>query len=193
MPFTVSLGPCTACEKSPANFQIGSRTCEKCGATYGRMCAACSVKPCPKCLGKLEATAKVFPHSLFQAIADEDEGAVRRLSSGRREDLDHITDSHGETALSRAARCKSSAVATSLCEILIAAGASPTAKTANHGRTPLILMVMYRGTYYQKVAELLRPSIICKINLAAPRLCTLQRVLDYLHRGRATCRWQGIS
>jgi ankyrin repeat protein len=96
---------------------------------------------------------------LFQAIADEDEGAVRRLSSGRREDLDHITDSHGETALSRAARCKSSAVATSLCEILIAAGASPTAKTANHGRTPLILMVMYRGTYYQKVAELLRPSI----------------------------------
>jgi ankyrin repeat protein len=160
MVVSFNLGPCSACQKAPADIRIGSRTCEGCGATYEQMCATCARKPCRNCKkGMLELRERVFPHSLFRAIADEDEEAVVGLLSAGSVDLDSITDRHGETALSLAARCKSSAIAAELCEKLIKLGASATARTKDHGRTALILMVSHRGRYHSKVAALLGSSI----------------------------------
>lgn len=163
MAFSVNLGPCHACQKATADFRIGSRTCEVCGATFEQVCSACAAKPCPKCLkGKLRSTEKVFPHSLFRAIADEDESAVVHLVNERPIDLDTVTDSHGETPLSRAARCKTAAVAASTCEKLIKLGASPEARSKKNGGTALILMVSHRSNevpYRANVAALLRNSI----------------------------------
>jgi hypothetical protein len=54
MAFSVNLGPCSACHKAPADFRIGSRTCEACGAIYDQMCSTCAKKFCRKChKGKL--------------------------------------------------------------------------------------------------------------------------------------------
>lgn len=158
-----NLGPCAACRKRPANIDVGSKTCEACGSTFEQMCSVCADKPCPKCgKDKLEDSDRIFPRSLFRAIAKEDEAAVSAALSGRTVDLDSVTDARGETPLSRAARCKTSAIAANLCEKLIRLGASPAAQTKENGRTALILMVRYRSNevpYRSNVATLLANSI----------------------------------
>jgi hypothetical protein len=165
MPFSVNLGPCSACQKNPAVYRLGARACtnERCGKTFDQICAKCADKPCPECRkGKLEQIGNVFPHSLFRAIAAEQEDEVIRLLTGRSIDLNDLTDSEGETPLSRAARCKTAAVAVSLCEKLIELGASPQARTKENGRTALIMMVLRRSNevpFCGKVASLLADSI----------------------------------
>lgn len=163
--FSVSVGPCSVCEKHPADYRLGARACsnEHCGKAFDQICGKCVDRPCPKCRkGTLEKQDKVFPHSLFRAIAAEDQDEVSHLLTERSADLDNLTDRNGETPLSRAARCKTAAVAVSLCEKLIGLGASPRARTSESGRTALIMMVRHRSNevpFRGKVASLLADSI----------------------------------
>jgi ankyrin repeat protein len=144
-----------------ADFQLGARTCsnEHCKTTFDGVCLACVAKPCPKCRkGTLEETDKIFPHSLFRAIAQDDDAVVARLLSGRPEKLDDLRDKHGETALSLAARQKPATRAYRICETLIELGASPRTKSDRVGRTALINAVHFRQ-FSKKIAGLLISSI----------------------------------
>src|SRR5688500_13247592 len=108
---------------------------------------------------KQEKSDGTFPSTLFKAIKEGNEDTVADLLRGRDINLDRLTDATGETPLSLAARLRSAAVAAAMCEKLIGLGASPGAPTGEHGRTPLIMMVRYRGAYYSKVAALLATSV----------------------------------
>jgi ankyrin repeat protein len=154
---SISIGPCEICAK-PAGLQIGFMTCESCATGFDKLCERCAAKPCPKCKGLLEATERVFPHSLFQAISKGAEREVERLLRGRPEPLGDLKNRTGETALALAARFKTPDVAKSMCEALLRAGFSTHAKSDNTERTALITMVEHRR-FHKDVAELLQSSI----------------------------------
>jgi Ankyrin repeats (3 copies) len=155
--FQVVVGPCLICSK-PASFEIGSIACQSCGKVFNKICERCATEPCPQCKGHLEATERVFPHSLFKAIAKGDDRDVERLIRNRSEPLEALKNREGETALALAARFKAAPIAKSMCEKLIGAGASPHAKSHQTGRTALMTMVHNR-TFHKDVAELLMSSI----------------------------------
>jgi len=161
MAFYANLGRCPACQANPADFNLGARACsnERCGKTFDQICPACAAKPCPECrTGKLEERNTIFPHSLFRAIARDDDAVVVRLLRGRPEKIDDLKDKDGETALSVAARQKPASRAHGICKQLIALGASPRAKSDRTGRTPLIDAVHYRQ-FSKKIGGLLVDSI----------------------------------
>jgi ankyrin repeat protein len=161
MAFSVNLGPCSACQTNPADISLGARACsnERCGKTFNQVCSACVAKPCPKCRkGKLEERDKIFPHSLFRAIARDDAAVVARLLEGRKEKIDDLKDKDGETALSIAACQKPASRGYEICKKLIELSASPRAKSDRTGRTPLINAVFCRG-FSKKIACLLVKSI----------------------------------
>lgn len=155
--FQVLVGPCSICSK-PASFEIGSMACESCGNVFNKICKRCTTGPCPQCKGPLEATKRVFPHSLFQAISKGDEREVGRLLRGRPEPLSDLKDRNGETALALAARFKTAGVAKSMCEALLQAGMSTSAKSDKTERSALITMVEHRR-FHRDVAELLKSTI----------------------------------
>jgi len=158
MAFSVNLGPCSACNKTPADLNVGSKTCQGCGTTFEQMCLRCAGKPCPRCKGTLTSTTDVFPHSLFRAIKTETVEDVRRVLAGRPERLDKIKDRNGETALSVAARQKPAGRAHKTCAVLIELGASPHAKSDRTERTALVNAVFHRQ-FSKNVARLLVDSI----------------------------------
>jgi ankyrin repeat protein len=101
---------------------------------------------------------KVLLHSLFRAIARDDDTVVAGLLRGRKVKIDDLKDRDGETALSLAARQKPVIRGYSICQKLIELGASPQAKSDRTGRTPLINAVHFRR-FSKKVAGLLIDSI----------------------------------
>ncbi len=157
MSFSVIIGLCDACASAAANYEVGSRTCESCGAAFEKLCAPCAQKPCPRCNGQLVRTAEVFPHPLFRAISEGDQAKVRQLVGGRSLDLNEVTNREGETPLHVAARAKGKGIAASLCKDLLRLGMSSRARGSD-GRAALMEMVRLR-VFNKDVALLLQLSI----------------------------------
>jgi hypothetical protein len=97
--FQVAVGACLICSE-PASLGVGSMACESCG--YDRICGRCAATPCPERQGHLEATERVFPHSLFRAILKGDEHEIERLFRKSPGPLDDLKNREGETALALA-------------------------------------------------------------------------------------------
>ena len=155
--FSIVLGPCDACKKTPARYGVGPLACKSCGEVWRELCPACAQKRCLKCKGELAALDTVFSYSAFKAISGGNLLSLQRLVEENDMRLAAVRGDHGETLLHRAARAKGKGVAVAMCRLLLDRGVKARV-TDDYGRTALHEAVRYR-VFNNDVADLLRTSV----------------------------------